>query len=176
MRIIGGKYKGRRISVPSSFRARPTTDFARVGLFNILSNTWDFEQLAVLDLFAGTGSIGFEFASRGAGRVDMVEMDARSVRHLEKTSSDLAAENIKVYRSDALKFITHSPRSYDIVFADPPYDLEIIPAIPDQVFKTNIVVEEGWLILEHGKKHAFGTHPRFAEVRKYGSVHFSIFR
>ncbi len=175
MRIIGGKYKGRRINVPSTFRARPTTDFAREGLFNILANAWDFEELAVLDLFAGTGSVGFEFASRGAGRVDMVELDPGSVRHLERTVLKLAADNIHVHRSDALKFIRHPFLLYDIAFADPPYDLELIPELPDRILNAGILAEGGWLILEHGRKHSFNSHPRHRELRKYGSVHFSIF-
>ena len=175
MRIISGKYRGRHIAVPPGFRARPTTDFAREGLFNILSNTWEFEEMEVLDLFAGTGNIGFEFASRGAGKVDMVETDNKSARFLKKAVETLGAENIRIIRSDAMDFIFHVPSQYDIIFADPPYDMEIIPEIPDRVFESRILADNGWVILEHGKKNTFGSHPRFLELRKYGSVHFSIF-
>ena len=175
MRIISGKYKGRRIPVPSSFRARPTTDFSREGLFNILANTWDFEGLAVLDLFAGTGSIGFEFASRGAGRVDMVETDGKTTRFLQRTIEKLDADNIRVIRFEAMNFTANCSKQYDIVFADPPYDLDIIPEIPDRIFEARILENEGWFILEHGKTNSFNTHPRFIDLRKYGSVHFSIF-
>ena len=175
MRIIGGKYKGRRLQVPGSFKARPTTDFAREGLFNILANTWDFEGLAVLDLFAGTGSIGFEFASRNASNVDLIEKDGRSVRFLMRTATSFQAENVRVYQSDALKYVVNSVSQYDIIFADPPYDLKTIPSIPDAVLESGILEKEGWLILEHGKSNSFTSHPHFLQLRKYGSVHFSFF-
>ena len=131
--------------------------------------------MAVLDLFAGTGSIGFEFASRGAGRVDMVEIDIRISRFLQRTADSLGAGNIRVIRSDAMAFIAHCSSCYDIVFADPPYDLEILPEIPERVLNANIITEEGWFILEHGKNHSFNSHPGFRDQRKYGNVHFSIF-
>lgn len=175
MRIIGGKYKGRHIPVPSSFRARPTTDFAREGLFNVLANTWEFEGLAILDLFAGTGSIGFEFASRGAAEVNLVETDSKTARFLQRTIQSLKAENIRVIRSEAMQYLRNCHTLCDIVFADPPYDLDIIPEIPDRVFEAKILAEGGWLILEHGKKNSFTSHEWFIDQRKYGSVHFSIF-
>ena len=161
--------------MPSSFRARPTTDFAREGLFNILSNIWEFGGLEVLDLFAGTGSIGFEFASRGAQKVDMVELDSKTTMFLKQTAGKLGMENIRVYQSDVLKFIKNCYSAYDIVFADPPYDMEIIPEIPDRVLDSGVLVEEGWFIMEHGRNNSFIEHPRFREIRKYGNVHFSIF-
>lgn len=161
--------------MPASFRARPTTDFAREGLFNVLANIYDFDGLAVLDLFSGTGSIGFEFASRGAERVDMVEIDTKTTRFLNRSFRTLDMKNVRVLRADAMKFIGYSQNRYDIVFADPPYDMKIIPEIPDRVFDSGILVNEGWFILEHGKNNSFSAHPRFYELRKYGSVHFSIF-
>jgi 16S rRNA (guanine966-N2)-methyltransferase len=175
VRIISGKYKRRRIPVPSSFNARPTTDFSRVGLFNVLANTWDFEGLAVLDLFSGTGSIGFEFASRGAARVDMVEKDPASARFLQKTAGMLAASNVRVIASDAMAFIVRCPSRYDIVFADPPYRMDAIPGIPARVLETGILEDEGWFILEHGRNFSFASHPGFRGMRKYGNVHFSFF-
>lgn len=175
MRIIGGKYRGRHIPVPSTFRARPTTDFAREGLFNVLSNTWDLEGISVLDLFAGTGSVGFEFASRGAGRVHMVEVNTRYARFLEQTSTKLGMKNIRVYRSEALKFISGCTSKYDIVFADPPYDLDSKQEIPGAVFEAGLLEETGWMIIEHGKKDSFLKEHMFRELRKYGSVHFSVF-
>ncbi len=175
MRIISGTYKGRHIPVPSSFKARPTTDFAREGLFNVLANTYDFSGLLVLDLFAGTGSIGFEFASRGAERVDMVEIDARTTRFLQRTSRQLGIENARVIRGDVSKYLKQCRKRYDLVFADPPYDLDIIPSLPVLVLNTEILVEDGWFILEHGKNNSFTDHPQFQDLRKYGSVHFSFF-
>jgi 16S rRNA (guanine966-N2)-methyltransferase len=175
LRIISGTYKGRYIPVPRNFKARPTTDFARVGLFNVLANTYDFSGLMVLDLFAGTGIVGLEFVSRGAARVDMVDIDARTTGFLQRTARLLGTENIRVIRADVTQYLRQSRTTYDLVFADPPYDLDIIPSLPDLVFNAEILVEEGWFILEHGKKNAFAHHPQFLEMRKYGNVHFSIF-
>ena len=175
MRIISGTYKGRYIPVPRSFKARPTTDFAREGLFNVLANTYDFNGLMVLDLFAGTGSIGLEFASRGATHVDMVEKDPGTTEFLERTTVQLGMENVRVIRSDVTRYLRQCRMRYDLVFADPPYGIEIIPSLPDLVLNAGILVEDGWFILEHGKNNSFVHHPRFQELRRYGSVHFSIF-
>ena len=175
MRIISGTYKGRYIPVPTSFKARPTTDFAREGLFNVLANTYDFNDLMVLDLFAGTGSIGLEFASRGAARVDMVEINARTTSFLQRTTRQLGIENVRIIRGDVSKYLMQCRTFYDLVFADPPYDLEIIPSLPELVLNAEILVEDGWIILEHGKENSFAHHPQFQELRKYGSIHFSIF-
>ena len=175
MRIISGIYKGRYIPVPGSFKARPTTDFAREGLFNVLTNTYDFNGLIVLDLFAGTGSIGLEFASRGAERVDMVEINARTTSFLQRTTRQLGIENVRVIRADVSKYLSQCRTPYDLVFADPPYDLDIIPSLPELVLNAEILVEDGWFILEHGKNNSFAHHPQFLKLRKYGSVHFSFF-
>ena len=146
-----------------------------MALFNILANTWDFEGLAVLDLFAGTGSVGFEFASRGAARVDMVEEDQASAVFLKKTAALLKATNIQVFTREALAYVEHCSSRYDIVFADPPYLLETIAGIPYTVLGSGILEEEGWFILEHGKTQSFRSHPGFSGSRNYGSVHFSFF-
>jgi 16S rRNA (guanine(966)-N(2))-methyltransferase RsmD len=175
LRIISGKYKGRHIPVPRTFKARPTTDFAREGLFNVLANSLDFDGLTVLDLFAGTGSIGFEFASRGAARVDLVEMDARTTRFLQRTCEQLQLENVRVIRSEASRFLRQGKTIYDLVFADPPYDQDILPSLPGLVLNAGVLAETGWFILEHGRKNAFSDNPSFREMRRYGSVHFSIF-
>ena len=161
--------------MPHGFKARPTTDFAREGLFNVLANTWEFEDLAVLDLFAGTGSIGFEFASRGAGRVDMVEKESKNSNLLHKSIASLSAEKVRVIHSDVLKYIRYCSFQYDIIFADPPYDLDILPEIPDRLFQADILEEEGWFILEHGSSQTFSSHTNYQKTKKYGSVHFSFF-
>jgi 16S rRNA (guanine966-N2)-methyltransferase len=175
LRIISGTYKGRYIPVPTSFKARPTTDFAREGLFNVLANTYDFNDLMVLDLFAGTGSIGLEFVSRGAERVDLVEINTRTTSFLLRTTRKLGIDNVRVIRSDVSKYLRQCRTQYDLVFADPPYDLDIISTLPELVLEAGILVKDGWFILEHGKNNSFIHHPQFQELRKYGSVHFSIF-
>jgi 16S rRNA (guanine966-N2)-methyltransferase len=175
LRIISGTYKGRYIPVPTSFKARPTTDFAREGLFNVLANTYDFNDLMVLDLFAGTGSIGLEFVSRGAERVDLVEINTRTTSFLLRTTRKLGIDNVRVIRSDVSNYLRQCRTQYDLVFADPPYDLDIIPTLPELVLNAGILVKDGWFILEHGKNNSFIHHTQFQELRKYGSVHFSIF-
>ncbi|HDJ33084.1 MAG TPA: 16S rRNA (guanine(966)-N(2))-methyltransferase RsmD [Bacteroidetes bacterium] len=175
MRIISGKYRGKILHPPSGLRVRPTTDFAREALFNLLSNHFDLPGLEVLDLFSGTGSIGFEFASRGAALVQMVEQRDAQIRFIRKTISELHLESCLVYRGNVFLFLRKKGLRYDVVFADPPYDMEGIDLLPDRVLEGNFLKPEGWFILEHGRKNAFDSHPRFRECRKYGSVHFSIF-
>ncbi|NBC83197.1 MAG: 16S rRNA (guanine(966)-N(2))-methyltransferase RsmD [Bacteroidetes bacterium] len=175
MRIISGKYKGKRIDVPKSFKARPTTDFAKENLFNILNNFIDFENLHVLDLFAGTGSIGFEFASRDAAAIDCVEIDFRSVKHIQHVATELKLNQIKVYRSDAFRFINNCTKQYNLIFADPPYALKNLGALPDLIFENGLLQPHGLFVLEHGQDLEFTDHSGFKEMRKYGSVHFSMF-
>jgi len=175
LRIISGEHKGRRIPVPGNFKARPTTDFAKEALFNIIANYFDFESIGILDLFAGTGSIGYEFASRGAERVDLVEINHRYSDYIRKIAQQLGFKQIQVYTSDVFRFIPWNKHKYDIVFADPPYDLNNIPDIPKLIFENNILVQDGWFILEHGRDLDFSGHTHFKELRKYGSVHFTIF-
>ena len=175
MRIVGGQYKGRRISVYNNFKARPTTDFAKESLFNIIANYFHFEDLSVLDLFSGTGSISFEFASRGSYKINAVEKDFRSAKFIRQVAQDLGIETISVYNLDAFKFISQGGQSYDIVFADPPYDLNGIESIPNLITQYKLVNKHGWFILEHSKTYNFTSYFGFREVRNYGSVHFSIF-
>jgi 16S rRNA (guanine966-N2)-methyltransferase len=175
LRIISGEHKGRRIPVPGNFKARPTTDFAKEALFNIIANYFDFEKIQVLDLFSGTGSIGYEFASRGAEIVDMVEINKRHSDFIRQTVQQLRLKQIRVYTNDVFKAIRHIIKKYDIIFADPPYDLGKIPEIPGLIFDNNILLKDGWFILEHGKNFDFSENVHFKELRKYGSVHFSIF-
>lgn len=161
---------------PASFRARPTTDFAKESLFNILANHFDFKEIRVLDLFSGTGSIGYEFASRGALATDMVELREAHVRFIRKTILALELQTTRVFHVNAFVYLRKTNGPYDIVFADPPYDLGGLEELPDLVLEGNHLTEKGWFILEHGKRHSFATHPKFSEERKYGSVNFSIFR
>ncbi|MBL7110674.1 MAG: RsmD family RNA methyltransferase [Bacteroidales bacterium] len=175
MRIISGTHKGTYIPVPKQFKARPTTDFAKEALFNILANYFDFEELSVLDLFAGTGSIGYEFASRGARQVDMVEINSRYADFIKSKAASMGFENIEVYHRDVSRILPAMVSKYDLIFADPPYFLEDLEKIPDAVFKAEILESDGWFILEHGKKHNFNNHDQFKEMRRYGSVNFSIF-
>ena len=175
MRIISGEYKGRRIPVPGTFKARPTTDFAREALFNIIANYFNFQSITVLDLFSGTGSIGYEFASRGAESVDLVEINRRYSDFIKKTVRKLGLKQVHIYTSDVFRLIPRIKSKYDIIFADPPYDLNNIPDIPGLIFDNNVLLKDGWFILEHGRSQDFSDHAHFKELRKYGSVHFSIF-
>jgi 16S rRNA (guanine966-N2)-methyltransferase len=175
VRIISGEYKGRRIPVPGNFKARPTTDFAREALFNIIANYFNFQRIKVLDLFSGTGSIGYEFASRGAEIVDLVEINRRYSDFIKKTVRDLDLEQVHIYTDDVFRLMPRIKNKYNIIFADPPYDLNDIPEIPGLIFDNNLLLKDGWFILEHGRRHDFSDHDHFKELRKYGSVHFSIF-
>jgi 16S rRNA (guanine(966)-N(2))-methyltransferase RsmD len=176
LRIIGGKYKGRRIVPPSDFKARPTTDFAREGLFNILNNRVDFENISVLDLFSGTGSMSYEFASRGAASVHLVEKDRRHIHGIKKIITDLELENIRPIHIDVKAFLKTCSIKYDVIFADPPYDLSWLRDIPDLVFGAGVLKEDGFFVLEHPKNLNFNAHRFFFEHRNYGGVNFSFFR
>jgi 16S rRNA (guanine(966)-N(2))-methyltransferase RsmD len=176
LRIIGGKYKGRRINPPGDFRARPTTDFAREGLFNILNNRVDFETISVLDLFSGTGSISFEFASRGAVSIHLVEKDFRHISGIRKILRELNLENVKPIHIDVKAYLKTCSVKYDIVFADPPYELSWLKELPDLVTKSGVIKEDGFFILEHPRDLSFAGHPLFFEHRNYGGVNFSFFK
>lgn len=176
MRIVSGKHKGRHIPVRKNFPARPTTDFAKENIFNIINNHFDFESLRVLDLFAGTGSISFEFASRGSIEIVSVEKDFRSYGFIKKTAQLLEMNQIKVIKSDVFRVIPKLNTSFDIVFADPPYELKQIEEIPSLIIENNLLVKGGWLILEHGKINNFSANKNLIDLRVYGSVHFSIFQ
>ncbi|MFZ4521307.1 MAG: 16S rRNA (guanine(966)-N(2))-methyltransferase RsmD [Bacteroidales bacterium] len=176
MRIISGKYRGRRLQPSVNLPVRPTTDFAKEGLFNILNNMIDFEELKVLDLFAGTGSIAFEFLSRGAIEVTAVDSNPRCVDFIKKTAETFGADNIQAVKSNSFVFIKRMVATYDLVFADPPYDLEGIESIPDLLFSSNLLTPEGLLILEHSAAYKFEKYPNFDSHRQYGSVNFSFFK
>lgn len=174
MRIIGGKYGGRRIIPAPGLKARPTTDFARESLFNILNNRIDFESATVLDLFSGTGSIGFEFASRGS-EVHQVEIDKKHFQGIWNAINEIGISNIRPIHIDVKSYLKTCRIRYDIVFADPPYDLRWLSEIPDLVMKSGVLKDEGFLILEHPKGLSFSNHEYFAEHRNYGGVNFSFF-
>lgn len=175
MRAITGKYKGRHFEIPSNFKARPTTDFAKENLFNVLSNKVDFENLAVLDLFAGTGSISLEFLSRGCSRVVSVEKDSRHFAFIRSMMAKLQDDASAILRMDAFRYIERSREQFDLIFADPPYALPEMSEIPDRIFASNLLKDGALFILEHGKEQNFSEHPCFVEHRAYGSVNFSFF-
>lgn len=175
MRITGGRYRGRRINPPGNFKARPTTDFAREALFNILNNRIDFEAVSVLDLFSGTGAISYEFASRGAPAVHLVEKDRLHATGISKIVKELDIQNIKVLHLDVKAYLKTCTFKYDIIFADPPFDLSWLEEIPDLVMNSGILKEDGFFILEHPGSISFSGHKLFFEHRRYGEVNFSFF-
>ncbi|MDR0419910.1 MAG: RsmD family RNA methyltransferase [Prevotellaceae bacterium] len=176
MRIISGSHRGRNIVPPHNFHARPTTDFAKENLFNILNNIVDIEELEVLDLFAGTGSISFEFASRGAKKIDTVELNSIHYAFIRQTADKLGFKQIHAIKNNALKFISFCSAAYDIIFADPPYEMPNVDKIPDAIFEHNLLKENGLLIMEHSDKYDFAGHSRFYDNRHYGSVNFTFFK
>lgn len=176
MRIISGKYRGKRINPPAGSTARPTTDYARESLFNILSNRIDFSTVEVLDLFSGTGSISYEFASRGSKTIHLVEKNLRNILFIRKMIENMKFENVKTIHVDVKAFIHTCSYKYDIVFADPPYELKWLPQLPDLVINSGILKTDGIFILEHPKNMTFNSHQNFFEHRDYGSVNFSFFR
>ncbi|MCQ2170065.1 MAG: RsmD family RNA methyltransferase [Bacteroidales bacterium] len=175
MRIIGGALKGKTINPPAGYKARPTTDFAREGLFNVLGNEYEFEDLKVLDLFAGTGAVGFEFASRGAARVYSVEMSRENASFIKTEAERLGLRNLTMVRDNVFDFIPLCREKFDIVFADPPYALPGIETIPDRIFEKGLLYPERYFILEHSDEYSFADHPRFKKEKVYGRVHFSFF-
>lgn len=174
MRIIGGKFRGRRFTPPKINPARPTTDFAKEGLFNILDNYWDISTLRFLDLFAGTGSISYEMASRGCTQQTAVEKDPKLANFIRSNAEKLEI-SIRVAQMDVFKYIDRKEPPADLIFAGPPYPLPTLDTIPDKVFGANLVRGDGWLILEHNPNHNFDDHPHFMAKRNYGTTIFSIF-
>lgn len=178
MRIIRGKYGRRRFAVPTNITARPTTDFARENLFNVLENLLDFEDLTggALDLFAGTGAITFELLSRGCPAVTAVEKAATQQRFILKVATELGEENLTLIKGDVLRYIATAPRSFDFIFADPPYDMKDFATIPGLILGSGLVHPGTLVVVEHSKVHDFSALPGFQERRTYGSVNFSIFK
>jgi 16S rRNA (guanine(966)-N(2))-methyltransferase RsmD len=176
MRIIGGSLKGLRLNPPKNLPVRPTTDLAKEALFNILLNQIEFEDIKVLDLFAGTGNISLEFASRGASEVISVDRSIHCVNYLKDTSRQHKLTQIKTYREDVFKYLNIETEQYDLIFADPPYDLNRIPDLPKVIFEKNLLKPDGLLIVEHQSLQNLSNHPAFVEQRKYGHSSFSFFR
>ncbi len=176
MRIITGKYKGRHFEIPRTFKARPTTDFAKENIFNVLAGYIDLEGASALDLFSGTGSISLELLSRGCSHVVSVEMDRDHHRFITDCLKKLDDKACIPLRADVFKFIKSCHEQYDLIFADPPYALKELPAIPDLILERDLLKEGGLLVFEHGKTNDFSAHPRFVEHRAYGSVNFSLFK
>lgn len=175
MRIIRGKYGRRRFDVPTNISARPTTDFARENIFNVIENYIDLEGLDALDIFAGTGAVSFEFLSRGCRSVTSVEKAATQQKFITKVARELGDTNLNLVRGDALRYISAAPRSFDVIFADPPYDMDGFADIPGAVLNSSLVKSGTLFIIEHNKTHDFSALPGFREHRAYGSVNFSIF-
>lgn len=176
MRIISGIYKGKQLIAPKNLPVRPTTDFAKEGLFNILNNKIDFENLQVLDLFAGTGNITFEFASRGAGKVHCIDKHTPCISYIKETAKALKLNIITTERADVFKYLEKSFAQFDLIFADPPYELENLPQIHQLVFSNNWLKADGLLIIEHGQKTDLTEREGYLETRKYGNVNFSFFQ
>ncbi|WP_315536953.1 RsmD family RNA methyltransferase [Prevotella koreensis] len=176
MRVITGKYKGRHFDIPRSFKARPTTDFAKENIFNVLTGLIDFDDATALDLFSGTGSISLELLSRGCKQVVSVELDRDHHAFIRRCLKTLGDDNCIALRGDAFRFIKTCRQRFDFIFADPPYALERLAEIPDMVLSNDLLKDGGIFVFEHGEKDDFSAHRYFVGHRSYGSVNFSIFR
>ena len=176
MRIITGQYKGRHFDVPRTFKARPTTDFAKENIFNVINGYIDLDGATALDLFAGTGSISLEMLSRGCTPVVSIEADRDHAAFIRQCMQKLAVTDNVLIRGDVFRFIKSCRQQFDFIFADPPYALAELPSIPALVFERGLLKPGGIFVFEHGKKNGFSADPHFVEHRAYGSVNFSIFR
>ena len=175
MRIVSGKYKSRRFEVPKSFKARPTTDFAKENLFNVLNNLIDFEGKSALDLFAGTGNISYELLSRGCEKVVCVEKDFAHYSFIKKVKSELKDEHFFPMKGDVFKYLSSNNQSFDFIFADPPYALKNLETIPQTILSQNRLNKNGIFVMEHPKEYDFSELPYFSQKRVYGAVNFSLF-
>ena len=177
MRIISGHYKGRKILAPKRLPVRPTTDMAKEALFNILNNRYYFNEISVLDLFAGTGNISYEFASRGTENILAVDSHFGCTNFINSTAYDFNMP-IDTIKSDVFKYLESTNTTYDLIFADPPYDFSItlFSKIPELVFKNNLLNDEGLLIVEHSKHTDLSDLEYFFEVKAYGGNCFSFFQ
>ncbi len=175
MRIISGKYKGRKIEPPGKLPVRPTTDFAKEGLFNVLTNMIDFEETEALDLFAGTGNISFELISRGCPSVQAVEQNYNCVKFINSMSEKLNEHNVRTQAADVFRFLGFCTRQFDLIFADPPFELDNAQLIPGIVFERKLLKPGGLLIMEHSERFDFSKYPNYSQTRSYGKVNFSFF-
>ncbi len=176
MRVISGIYRHRHFDVPRTFSARPTTDFAKENLFNVLANRIDFEDSTALDLFSGTGSISIELVSRGCTRVVSVEKEPAHYNFICQVMETVGTKACLPVKTDVFKYISNCNTQFDFIFADPPYQLENLADIPDLIFQNSLLAPDGIFVLEHGKGNDFSSHPRFTDKRVYGSVNFSFFK
>jgi 16S rRNA (guanine(966)-N(2))-methyltransferase RsmD len=176
VRIISGQFKGKNIQAPASLPARPTTDFAKTALFNILNNRVDFESISVLDLFCGTGNISYEFMSRGCRKLTVVDADGRSVKFVKETMANLGVDGVRFIKSDVFRFLETSHDKYDIIFADPPFDLKETDRLPALILNQSLLNEDGLLIIEHQAKRKLESEWLPGEVRVYGNCAFSIYQ
>ena len=175
MRIISGQYRGRRLDPVKLEFTRPTTDFAREGLFNMLHSRIDFEGLEVLDLYTGSGAVAMEFISRGVEHAVVVDNNYQSVKFISEIKEKWSVQNIEVIKNEALKYLDRCSVAYDIIFADPPYGSDEYEELLKIVFDKGLLKEDGYLILEHDKKREFSSHGNFDFQRAFGNVNFSIF-
>jgi 16S rRNA (guanine966-N2)-methyltransferase len=175
MRIIGGKLKGLRLNPPAGLPVRPTTDMAKEALFNILNNKFDFEEIRVLDLFSGTGNISIEFASRGVPEIISVDKNTGCYNYLRTFAEQYHITAIKPIKSDVFKFLGNESQPFDIIFADPPFDLATLPEIPEIIFRQNLLHNNGLFIVEHPTVKKLDSKAHFIEQRKYGYSSFSFF-
>ncbi len=177
MRILGGEFSGRRFSPPSGIPARPTTDLAKEGLFNVLQNMMDIEGISTCDIFGGTGSISYELASRGAAHLTIIERDQQSIEFIKKTTRDLGiADKMHIIRGDVFKFMKQSKELYRFIFAGPPYALQNIDDLPMLVFEKNMLEPEGIFVLEHTPRNDYQQHPHFLRMKNYGTTVFTFFK
>lgn len=176
MRIVSGIHRGRNIHPPKNLPVRPTTDFAKESLFNILNNRIEFDQCNVLDLFSGTGNIAYEFISRGVERITCIDSNAMCCAFIKKTLTELNMPAGKVIKMDVFQFLKNNVVPYDLIFADPPYDMEGFEELTTTILQGKHLSEEGILVVEHGPRTKLDQLPGFTEHRHYGNVHFSFFK
>jgi len=175
MRVISGTLGSRKFYPPHNLPTRPTTDFAKTGLFNILNNYFDLTEVSFLDLFSGTGNLSYEFASRGSKRIVSVENDAGAVEFIKKMKREWHLDAIEVHKSDVFKFLAYNKEQFNIIFAGPPYALKNINEIPEIILSKNALKDGGWFILETSPRHHFKDHPQLMQARNYGQTNFHIF-